>query len=151
MKKIILILFVCLQARSSNINILWVQPTQVCPGDTLSIWFTCSDLNGTSNFCLGGNNMNQIWACNNNTFVTLPKALVGNDTIYMIKFQIPPFFNTGFASISPDWVNKTPLFIGCETTGLESNYPDRPKPIYVEVYGNILVDQYKRKVIILPE
>lgn len=141
MKKLLSLLLVawCCGLVAQPVKIYFVDPGTVCPGDTLSVFFTWDYSPGATQFNVHSNSINQILSVSNSTFHTLPKSLVGMDTVYMIKMKMHPAHALGPGQISTDWVNVQPIYFMCsDPTGIGQNTPNVPYHTYRNERGEFV-------------
>ena len=125
---------------NSQIKVDSVIPTRLCPGDSITIFYTWDGTPGLYQFDMDGQNHDYIWQVNSNTFAN-----------GKIKFKTPFWWNGGITKISTDWTNSFPIEF-CERTGI-SEYELNPNATYKQVYGNIYVKTFEgkqTKVIFVP-
>lgn len=147
------LLSIGLSAQTMQITIYDLTPSELCPGDTLHVMFKWNNIPASymqfnilpSPGGIGG----QIASYNTNTFYSLPKTIVGSDTIYYIKIKTHTGHAIGQAGIGTDWINLTPFYfkkctngprsrsqsvrtiIGNKGMTLEYNEGERPKKIII--------------------
>lgn len=154
MKTIILILvfFGSFFCNAQKVSIYYVNPGMLCPGDTISIMFTWDNKLGYANFFIYGIGQTSINNVLTSSFYSLPKVLIGTDTVYLIKIKTLSTFGIGPATVASDLVNTKPIWFLCQTTGLQEPQSDHSQQIYTPLYGNILIEQAgnrRRKVVIV--
>lgn len=132
MKKLftLLALLTALVSFSQPVKIYFVNPGILCPGDTITIQFIWDQSPGTTHFIIQTSTINQIHSEPNVNFYSLPKTLVGIDTVYTFKLQTHPSLPLGSAVISTDFVNTVPIYFFCDETGIEEFELDKSTPIY---------------------
>lgn len=143
MKNIIIAL--CLitnYAFTQPIRIELINPGSICPGDTLNVYFKWDNSPGSTNFILLCSSANQIWNYNNDSFYSLPKTLVGGDTLYEVKLFTYSFWTLGISTLSTDFVNTTPIYFNfCDTTGIPTQNLSEEAKTYLDFYGNTVKPQ----------
>lgn len=143
MKKIITILalIMSLKGLSYPITIYYITPSHICREDTMHVFCKWDGSFGSSHFRFEpvfGQTWSFYWA--HYQFYSCPKTLLGTDTIYEVKIQIPIFFmwpNGGPASVNIDLVTKIPFFMGCDV-GIEEYELIETPSIYYDLYGNMV-------------
>lgn len=145
--RIAVFLLMCLSAKSQY-TITSVSPTQLKPGDTLTINFIYKGQPGSSQFNLGPltGGGGQIWQYQNATFYSLPKTFNGADTIYTIKIKTPADYQLGESMISPDWKNGILLFF-YEAVGIIEYTSGAPGTIYFDLTGNLIEKRYNEVIV----
>ena len=120
---------------NAQLTIDSVTPTRLCPGDSITYYYTCQT-SGTYQFNLDGQNHDHIWQ----TQVTQGKGFK--------RFKVPFWWNDGLALASTDWTN-TFNVIFCEQVGIKE-YELSNKETYKQIYGNIYLSNEGKKVIFVP-
>ncbi len=120
-----------------NVIIYTILPTgNVCPGDTLTVFFRWNNAMGFTTFRLVPQfGQQQGWTYANAQFYQLPKTLIGVDTIYEIKLDTWVTFPLGLANMTPDLITYWPMNFACDV-GIKEEELDPKIPIYYDIYGN---------------
>lgn len=117
---------------SGQIKVDSVTPTRLCPGDSITIYYTQTGPNTLVQFNMDGTNHDFIWQSQ-------------IDSSGVIKFKTPFWWNGGTTYISGDWTNSKAIEF-CEAVGIPEYNQDRIKT-YKQVYGNIYLSNEGKKVI----
>lgn len=117
---------------SSQIKVDSVIPTRLCPGDTITIYYTQTGSNNLVQINMDGINHDFIWQ-------------VPINSSGVIKLKTPFWWNGGTTYISGDWTNKQAVEF-CEAVGIPE-YKLHYSTSYKQVYGNIYLSNEGKKVI----
>ncbi len=131
-----ILLLVSLTAGAQNTKLKDVNPKQLCAGDTIRIDFTYNGVPGAYQFNMEGPTQNHIWSLYGSSFYSLPKQLVGTDTVYTVKLATPIWWPNGTTNVSLDWTNEVPVLFKCTITGtaeLDTMVPVTPS--YFDLNG----------------
>lgn len=131
----ILTLFVALGVRS-QIKVDSVVPNRVCPGDSITVYYTFIGPDTTIQIDMDGPAIDHIWQ----------KVITQSGSI---RLKTPTFWDSGESYVSGDWVNSVTVLF-CSPVGIDENGID-VKVTYKQVYGNIYLRSDGKKVVFLPE
>lgn len=117
---------------SAQIKVDSVIPTRLCPGDTITVYYTFNGPDTTIQINMDGMNHDYIWQRN------ISKS--GS-----VKLKTPDWWNGGKSKISGNWVNTVDIEF-CEAVGIKE-YELNYRTTYKQVYGNIYLTNDGKKVI----
>lgn len=142
---------------SGTVHIISVEPAVFCRKDTITIHFKFfySGINDTIvpfffHYFRPQFSFVSIWQPKYYKFYGLTKNVVGSDTVYSFKTTVPATYSAGPTNICINsQLSCIPIkFFECfDSSGLEELNPDSQKPVYYDLYGNI-IDPRKNEIMI---